>query len=93
MSFVVRTYLVWILAAGVMVIGTFAIWPWFFVPTVPIVAVITAFLQCNNCGHKAFADAAGNGRTMTDSCAKCGASLEDVYPFSYVRKNKQKPPS
>jgi hypothetical protein len=94
MSFVSRTYFIWVLAAGSSLVLSWVTRSWLFIPLFFLIAVVTWFVQCNKCGHNAFADAKGDGRILTNSCTKCGASLEDVYPFSYARKKKRsQPPS
>jgi hypothetical protein len=92
MSFVTRTYSAWALAMLLTAILSWTVISWAFVPLFAIMFVVFSFVQCNNCGHNAAADAKGDGRILTNSCAKCGASLEDVYPFSYVRKMKKSAP-
>jgi hypothetical protein len=93
MGFVVRTYFVWGLAMVASIALSWVTQIWILIPLVAIISVVASFLQCNNCGHHAAADANGYGRPLTNVCAKCASSLEDVYPFSYARKKKRSKPS
>jgi hypothetical protein len=93
MSFTAKTYFAFILATGLSIGLSFVIVWWIHFPLFAVSGVVFYFLQCNNCGHNVAGDAKGDGRIVTNFCAKCGASLEGVYPFSYRRRQRGMPPS
>ncbi len=79
----------WILAA---ILTGLLVSPWLFAAIGAIGVVLVLNTRCNVCWHNAGASKRGIGRIPTATCANCGASLEDVYPFSYFFHPKRPTP-
>lgn len=74
-------------ALGAIVVGL-VVGLWAFALAVALGLLIGANTRCNVCRLNVAANRNGIGRLVGPTCARCGASLERVYPFSYLKHSR-----